>query len=52
MRGKHMMGGERIRIILKLPGHVGIKENKNANTAAISALTLHLSDFKIPFTDL
>ena len=40
-----------------LPSHVGIKSNKKkkknekADIAAISALTLNISDFKIPFTD-
>ena len=34
-----------------LPSHVEIKGNEKANTAAKSALTLNISDLKIPFTD-
>ena len=35
-----------------LPSHVGIKGNqKEADIAAKSALTLNISDLKIPFTD-
>ena len=34
-----------------LPSHVGIKGNEKADIAANSALTLSISDLKIPFTD-
>ena len=34
-----------------LPSHVEIKGNEKADIAAKSALTLNISDLKIPFTD-
>ena len=38
-------------VFCRLPSHVGFKGNKNAIIAAKSALTLNISDLKIPFTD-
>ena len=34
-----------------LPSHVGIKGNEKADIATKSALTLNISDLKVPFTD-
>ena len=50
---KHNELAELNRIVFCwLPSHVRIKGNKKADIAAKSALTLNISDLKIPFTDL
>ena len=49
---KHNGLAERNSIVFCwLPSHVGIRGNKKADIAAKSALTLNISDLKIPFTD-
>ena len=49
---KHNELAELNRIVFCwLPSHVGIKGNEKASIAAKSALTLNISNLKIPFTD-
>ena len=49
---KHNELAELNRIVFCwLPSHVGIKSNEKSDIAAKSALTLNISDLKIPFTN-